>query len=126
MSYDAHQTDSRFRIKAQDIPAALDAINHLDEADDETYQPGGHTTLAQALEAQHWHVEVDTSSGDIISIRFVGKEHFEHFEWDLYLPTIARFVEPGSYIEMVGEDDARWRFVFDGASVHIVKPTITW
>jgi hypothetical protein len=118
--------DSRFYIKAQHIPDALDAINHLDPKVDETYQPGGHKTLAQALEAQNWHVGVDTSSGDIISIRFVGRKHSEHFEWDVYLPAIARFVEPGSYIEMVGEDDERWRFAFNGASVQTIKPTITW
>lgn len=39
---------------------------------------------------------------------------------------IAPFVRAGDYIEMDGEDGARWRWVFDGATCHEVTPHVTW
>lgn len=41
---------------------------------------------------------------------------------------IAEYVEPGSYIEYVGEDSYRWRFVFDEKECREVaaKVTIEW
>jgi len=45
---------------------------------------------------------------------------------DLLFDAIAPWVREGSYIEMSGEDDAMWRWVFRGGGCHEVTPTITW
>lgn len=34
--------------------------------------------------------------------------------------------EPGSYIEMRGEDGALWRWVFDGKTCKEITAKITW
>jgi len=43
-----------------------------------------------------------------------------------FLQLIAPYMHRGSYIEMRGEDDAWWRWVFKGGKCHEVLPTVTW
>jgi len=48
--------------------------------------------------------------------------------WDQQeiLNGIAPFVRKGSFLEILGEDGDRWRWVLDGEKCYKVTPTITW
>jgi hypothetical protein len=68
------------------------------------------TSLEEMLGWWRYHA-VTGSNGDITGVQFEGeKSGEEKYLWD----AIAPFVEPGSYIEMQGEDGVTWRWVFDG------------
>jgi hypothetical protein len=45
---------------------------------------------------------------------------------DLFLETIAEFVEPGSFIEWRGEDGAAWRNDFDGKTMRTLEGRVTF
>lgn len=45
---------------------------------------------------------------------------------ELFFGIIAPHVAVGSYIEMVGEDGDRWRWVFDGERVKSISPKVIW
>ena len=78
------------------------------------------TTLREALAA--WRC-VDPNQdlvnpdefehGDIRSLYFAGEKLGDDAQ---LMGAIAPYVEPGSYIEMHGEDGDRWRWYFDGES----------
>jgi len=61
---------------------------------------------------------------DYTYMEFVD-EKLRNSAWDA-LFTIAPYVKAGGYIEMRGENGALWRWYFDGATVHELRPTITW
>ena len=69
-----------------------------------------------------WEVEEDEDH-NIISINFCGEKSGD----DLILfDAIAPFVEPGSMIEMLGEDGAKWRWIFDGKTCEEKYAKIVW
>ena len=66
--------------------------------------------------------EID-NKGNIINLNFIGEKLWEHREM---LEKIAQFVEDGSYIEMHGEDEAMWRWVFKNGLLYEVDAIVTW
>lgn len=58
--------------------------------------------------------DVDTDiDGNIIHLFYDGKTGQEN----LFLATLAPFIEDGSIIEWKGEEDERWRWVFEGGEM---------
>jgi len=62
-------------------------------------------------------------NGDVVSIVFVGSDTEGMKE---RLNSIAEYVCDGSYIEMIGEDDARWRWVFTNGTLLELAPVMLW
>ena len=71
-------------------------------------------TLEEALRAWRWDPSLD-DEGNIESLWFVGEKLGDD---KILFQAIAPFVEPGSYLQMIGDDDSIWRWRFDGFHVH--------
>jgi hypothetical protein len=112
------QTDTSFRIKRENIPAALAAIRSM--ADSNFHEM---TEIDAILDACRWGEVHFASNGDIDDIRFQGEKLGDEKELFFFL---APFVEHGSYIEMVGEDDTRWRWVFWRGELREEYPRMVW
>ena len=129
MGYCMDQRASEFTIKAENMAGAIAAVKALDGAQDANgasgYSPRGahyawvdngfgkHNTIEALMGAWRWCVETgNTETGDFVErIYFEGEKSGDDM---VLFKAIAPFVEPGSYIEMVGEDGYLWRFYFDG------------
>ena len=74
----------------------------------------GKCSLAKALFAVSWDVEVDPEFGDIIGIQFAGEKAHEDFK---LFKALAPFAKAGSFIAMEGEDGGLWRWWFTGRVV---------
>ena len=112
MGYCMSQNESKFHIKAADKDFALGAIKALcamgsfDWVD--TVVVKNSRNLTVAMNEWRWDVEED-EVGNIVAIAFSGEKAGD----DLTLfKAIAPFVESGSYIGMLGEDGAQWRWIF--------------
>ena len=132
MGYCMSQRDSDIRIKAENVSAALAAILGMYEPDEgggyQTYSWVDRSsvqtskTLVEALNAWRWKA-LARPNGDICDLRFDGEKLGSDPE---LFSTIAPFVEHGGYIEMVGEDDERWRWVFWRGELREEYPEIIW
>lgn len=60
---------------------------------------------------------------DITSILFIGESRGGEKE---YFKALAPYVEPGSYIQMAGEDFSQWRWVFNGKTCKEVRGKLTF
>jgi hypothetical protein len=67
------------------------------------------TTLVEALGAWRW--EAEATAAEVTITNFVGEKLGD--DQDLW-NAIAPFVQAGSFLHMVGEDGAHWRWSFDG------------
>ncbi len=112
MGYYMHQTGGSFIIRCAKIPDALNALLDFDRGmnpADTSLPPA--QQLAAAFSAWRWEIEVDEKSSDVTGVTFMGEKLRD--DDDLFR-SVAKFVEPGSYIEMLGGDDCSWRWYFDG------------
>lgn len=129
MGYCINQRDCNFTIKADNVSKALDAIREFIADDANTrfawvdmLSLRSARTFETAMKAWRWHAEW-TLNGDVRGLFFRG----EKLGNDIFLfQVIAPYVQPGSYIEMSGEDGALWRWYFDGIKVIEEEGTITW
>jgi len=81
-------------------------------------------TLGQALEELGWDPSYRSDEDDtIIQLRFSREKLGDEDTW---LKVIAPYVEAGSYIEVLGEERERWRWVFDGESMREVRARVIW
>ena len=69
-------------------------------------------TTVELLERLGFDVTVD-EDGDITNVFYDSKLGQE----ELFLATLAPFIEDGSIIEWKGEEDERWRWVFEGGEM---------
>lgn len=122
MGYYMDQQASKFEIKKENFDKALKAIKALAGEETITDGSGRHfswvstgeflnaSNLYWAIRAWRWDTKVD-DLGNICDIAFIGEKSGDD---EFLLNALAPFVEPGSFIEMRGEDGARWRWFFDG------------
>ena len=79
-------------------------------------------TFAGALSVWRW--DANPREEDTVELKsFEGEDSGSDFEM---FKAIAPFVKSGSYIEMLGEDGERWRWVFDGTTCKEVYSTLVW
>jgi hypothetical protein len=119
MGYYMSQGNTAFSMKRENEKAALAAIRALSGKGP---HDGGRFSwvdenFATRCDNSHdimdewrWEPEYD-DAGNVDNIEFTGEKLGQD---KLLFDAIAPFVEPGSYIEMVGEDGARWKWKFDG------------
>lgn len=118
MSTTARQMDAQFRIQRRNEPGALAAVRALGP-NHRLVNAGTLAkarTLREALLAWRWKLLI--RDGQVTHIHFIGEALGES---ELLLQTIAPYVEPGSYIQMMNWDNHIWRWVFDGTAVQRVE-----
>jgi hypothetical protein len=125
MGYYINQVGSNFCIKAKNIQPAFKALKgHFIETGDASWINANEVinakTFQEAMEACRWDVN---SKVDICEIQFNGEKLGDE---ETILNVIAPYVEAGSYIEMSGEEDSRWRWSFDGQRVTEVDAEIDY
>jgi len=122
MGYSAHSPDCSFRIPADKLDDARRAV----VTHDSFYGNENAETLGAALEDWlAWELELDEKTGDAVGIRIMDGSTKVTDEEDMF-GALAPFVEAGSWIEMVGEDNCLWRWTFDGEKCHETYPEIVW
>lgn len=127
MGYEMRQRGSQFLLYAENKPAALRALQKMLE--------GGHQYrwvenraiahaiyLEEALDEWGWEAKHSETAG-INGLEFQREKAGDE---DALFAALAPFVEPGSYIEMQGEEGELWRWVFDGASVQRIEARTSW
>ncbi len=124
MGYHAHQVDSNFFIANKDLPQVVKAIHNIENTDyawvDFRYRQTD--DLKQIFFYWRWNVHFDTEQ-NIIDIAFDREKLGDD---EVLFQAIAPFVREKSYIQMSGEDDAMWRWVFINNRMVEVYPEITW
>jgi len=108
VGYYIQQLDCDFQIPAQKIQAAFGALQAAPN-DSERFPD-----LVSLLRGNGWEI-AQSDAGDVVHIEFVGEKYRDYVENALV--ALAPFVDPGSWIEMQGEDHERWRWRFDGGSL---------
>lgn len=134
MGYHMKQMEVGFRMSSDRFAEALMAIKAL--AGKETIHDGSGThfswvdtekvtgaeTLEEALRAWRWNPD-QNGEGDIVGIWFEGEKLGDD---GVLFEAIAPFVELGSYIQMIGDDDSIWRWRFDGSHVREVTGRVVF
>lgn len=137
-----------FHIKAENKPAALDALHKMwtPEAmkansprggtwgangpaaiwyswmNDTSLSRGECPSFEEGMAEWGYPVDVD-DAGNIAFINFHGEKMGDETHM---FKAIAPYVEDGSFIEMEGEDGSLWRWVFRDGEVIEVEPVIVW
>jgi hypothetical protein len=130
MGYCMTQQDSKFIIKIGNHKEALAAIkalagketcgDHFSWVDTSDFKKA--RNLAEALDAWRWKVEVGEDY-NIVGISFEGQKLGDD---ETLFRAIAPFVEPGSFIEMQGEDGCLWRWLFEEDGFRQQDARIVW
>ena len=123
MGYYMYSRGSNFKFKedvhTELIVSAIKSLKgKLPWVTDEELDSCNDDDLNKALNVCGWDYSEYAHSMDFIDEKSGGE--------DLLFENIARFVEDGSYIEMIGEDDYMWRWVFKSGTVREVTPNIIW
>jgi hypothetical protein len=138
MGYRISLEDVKFRIRADRKADALAAAKQLKSVEQKVGNGGNGTirwfswmngvdlseiqTLEEMLESWRYETVID-ADGNVVDLSFLGEKIGQE---DLLWQAIAPFVEPGSFIEMSGEDGAHWRWIFDGETCQEQKAKISW
>ena len=113
MGYRIQQESAVFHVRRENNDSALEKLETFFEDRDGSRvfawcglaDSSQWRTLQAALKDLRWGCEVN-EDGDIVGIEFEGENLGDDAQFFL---CIAKFIEPGSFIEVRGEDGARWR-----------------
>ena len=126
MGYCMSKDEASFMIRHENKAKALEKVKdwakkqgRLAWIDDSDFEE---ETLEKVLENIRWKVELDKFY-NIVDIDFTGEKLGDETK---IFGSFAEFVEPGSYIQMTGEDGDKWRWVFDGKECKWLDPKISW
>ena len=134
MGYHINMRNSKFFISTKHVKEALNAIKSLAGKETITDGSGKHfswvntntflaaNTLTEALYEWRWGIKTD-AKGNVVSINFEGEKLGDD---NILFNAIATYVRSGSYIEMIGEDGAMWRWVFKNKAFKEVHSRIVW
>jgi hypothetical protein len=132
LGYCISVSDINVQIKKENHPAALKAIQslhgeetikdgsgrHFSWVDNEFYKINDLLTM---LGEWRWYAKID-ENGDLKIVDFTGEKYGD----DKHLfNAIAPYIEPGGSITFRGEDNARWKYLFDGKTMTEKKAKIT-
>jgi len=112
MGYYISITESKFSIRADQKEGALKALRALASQPSYAWVEkdwAQRPTLAKTLEDWRWEL-LEDESGNVTGICFTGQKQGDDAEM---FNAIAPFVDPGSFIEVIGEDGYRWRWAFN-------------
>lgn len=136
MGYNISLTDSRFRIEESNLKPALIALQNAvsDRMESLNYCNGADVikskSLRRAVQHMGWRLRFEeedrdegTFEGAVIGISFDGEYAGEE---DFLFNAIGPFVAAGSFIEILGAEGERWRYVFDGSACRRVEGKMDW
>jgi len=115
MGYSMSQVGSKFFVKAENKHKAFESLQELYSLED-------CKVFEDAMDYLNWNVEVDKNY-NVVKVDFMAenlRDDYEIFE------AISPFVESGSFIEMLGEDGRRWRWLFNGETCKEKFARIVW
>jgi len=142
MGYHIEATEISVRIKTQDEDAAFRAICAFNAECPPTMKRGG--TVGEDGKEEKWFSWMRADFSEYADLREVLREMgFSLDAWDgwmvltgwhgdkrgqedLLMESIARWVEPGSYVNWIGEDCARWRWEFSDDRLWVRAATTGW
>jgi len=116
MSYSITLTDSVFQMTAENARKAKKTLKE----EMPVYQH--FNTFSEIMSELIWPVEMDEDE-NVVGIQFEGECLYEE---EKIFSLLAPFVEPGSFLQILGERGSMWRWVFDGETCTRQNPTITW
>ena len=131
MGYQIQVQGQRIRIKQANFEAAMKALIAI-EAGGFTSSPEAATSLEDLLTRWRWQPRIlmekdppvkGSKVGDIVYLDFTGEKMAE--EEDMFR-AIAPWIEPGCFVEISGEEDARWRWVFNGKTMYETNCVMDW
>lgn len=137
MGYNMRQSAASFKVKKENKAAVVKALQEMPD-DDYAYMDGSDwrdlNNIPDILGEWGWNVKMEQTktvengdeiirTGDVIGISFAGESIGDEHKM---FQAIAPFVEPGSFIEMTGEDGSTWRWIFDGSTCEQKSPSIEW
>jgi len=117
MGYCMRQVGSSFFIAKAKVDAALEAMGGEEGYEISRKKGESHASV------QCWSFDLD-DKGNITGIHFGGEK--KGYGENERFARVAPFVKAGSYVEMSGEDGARWRYVFDGKKMKEIDGKISW
>lgn len=133
MGYCISMTESKFRIKRDNIDRVITAIEDLAKnmSKELKYVACGEISynIDEAFDSFGYMVHFaddrynDGSAGDIVGIDLTYDKLW--FDYDMF-QAIAPYVEDGSYIEISGEDGELWRWCFKNGKCLEIYPKIVW
>ena len=136
MGYGMNVRDRSFRIEAIDKKKALAAIKKLagkETIHDDSGSPHyswvdtklflAAKTLEQAMYQWRWDIEENDRTGAVTDIWFAGEKLGDD---ETLFQAIAPWVKDGSFIEMMGEDGAFWKWVFQDGEVTTQYGTVVY
>ena len=142
MSYKVQQSGGDFEIKASDVEPAKDALIKLIETDSTFHwieMPSDDKSSVcpccqQSLPTKGYGnfnhymremgFEVDWENGAVAALCFEGEGESDGLL--LFFNTLAPFVVDESYIEFVGEDGDKWRYVFNDGEAKEIRAEVSW
>jgi hypothetical protein len=125
MGFYMYQVDNDFCIRKENFDRAMLALKLANFEGRWTDRKAieAATTLVDLLLEYRWVAKLGESTGDINHISFDGEKYGDDDElWRI----LARYVEHGSFIEMRGDEDSHWRWVFWDGGMHEVTPSVVW
>jgi hypothetical protein len=137
MGYYIRIRNSKFSIPTENLPKFWEIVNHV-MSDEQIAKHGNGGSYSQGQKSKHWYSWVDTESTRK-AIRDQDLDKFFEcwgYEFDgdgLYIITgeskigdeeilfsaIAPVVEDNSFMEVVGEDDERWRWSWANGKFYV-------
>lgn len=144
MGYYVSITSTNWLLPIVNESAALDALKKLNSNENDHLKRGGRWGGGVAGKTESWfswmpsdYDKTVKSVAEVLDMlgfetkvdpegtRIVGYDSKTGQE-ELFLATIAHFVEPGSAIDWRGEDDAIWRYSFDGTRMQVLEGRLTY
>lgn len=144
MGYYVSITSTNWLLPIVNESAALDALKKLNSSENDHLKRGGRWGGGVAGKTESWfswmpsdYDKTVKSVAEVLDMlgfetkvdpegtRIVGYDSKTGQE-ELFLATIAHFVEPGSAIDWRGEDDAIWRYSFDGTRMQVLEGRLTY
>jgi len=127
MGYVMWQQETVFRIPADKKKAALTALKKwAKEVGNVSWTDSDRIIQARTLELAlfelAWEAEVDEDY-NIVRVVFQAEKLGDEPQ---FFGVLGPFVDPGSFIEMRGEDGERWRWTFDGSTMRESKARVSW
>jgi hypothetical protein len=127
MGYCIELTDNNFKIKKENLDDAFKALKEFMKTKKKVMwvEPSiiiKTKDVFEAFEEIGYPLATD-KNGDYILDYFCGEKLGDDLE---ILKSIAPYVEKDTYIEFVGEDGDKFRFVFDGNKCEDKYPTVKW
>lgn len=121
------QKDSEFFIPNENFIALAHAI--AKSIDEVPIHYNNHNEamryITEYFNENQWGICYDESGLSDLQWGFKDSYGSDESEYSFFEPMIP-YIKKGSYIEMKDEEGYHWRWIFTGAKMKEVTPTITW